>query len=128
VAAIGSELRSAVADAEMRGKQSWSDERPSFMETDSLGRFLKHRSGKPGLPHDRPLREGDVFLVAVNQRDLAQEPLSGAGRPAAGTDEVLAAYESAGVDVFDVTAAARQSAKALHDAAIRATGRGTRNG
>jgi hypothetical protein len=116
-------LRAAVAEAEIRGGEAWSDEAWSFVEVRRLARFLKRRAGKPGLPHNRPLREGDVFLVVVDRKRLATDSLSDAGRSAREVGEALAAYEAAGIEVFDVTAAARQSAKVLHDAALRAAAR-----
>lgn len=114
-------LRSAVAEAEIRGGDAWSDEEWSFIGAVRLAGFLEKRTGKPGLPRNRPLREGDVFLVVVDRGRLAADPLSEAGRSVTAVAEALAAYEAAGLEVFDVTAAARQSAKVVSDAAIRAT-------
>jgi hypothetical protein len=120
VAAI---LRAAVAEAEIRGGESWSEEAWSFIDVSLLATFLERRTGKPGLPRNRPLREGDVFLVAVERDALGATPLSETGRAAREIGDTIAAYEAAGLEVFDVTAAARQSAKVLHDAALRATAR-----
>jgi hypothetical protein len=121
--AVAATLRAAVAEAEIRGGESWSDETWSFIDVSRLATFLERRGGKPGLPRNRPLREGDVFLVSVERDALKAMPLSDEGRSAREIGDAVTAYEAAGLEVFDVTAAARQSAKVLHDAALRATAR-----
>jgi len=125
---VAETLRAAVAEAEIRGREAWSDETWSFVDTRRLARFLKRRAGKPGLPHNRPLREGDVFLVAVDRTRLGASPLSDTSQGVREVGATLAAYEAAGIEVFDVTAAARQSAKILHDAAMRAPAGEVRRG
>ena len=98
---------------------AWLDEVGTYLEASRLARFVdRHRHGKPGLPGRRPLREGDVFYVEIP----ADPSFEGLGDGAAGPDraaEPLGRYETAEVDVLDLTAAARQSAKVVYQRTVR---------
>jgi len=108
-------LRQAVFEAEDAPPEHiWSDEEAAFFEVEKLERLLGRRSRIRGLPRRRQLREGDVFwIVAPTQPDEETIPLP---RPA----ELPALAARLGVEVWDVTAAARQAAKREYDRAVRA--------
>jgi hypothetical protein len=119
-------LRQAVFEAEdVPPEHIWSDEEPAFFPVATLERLLRRRSKIRGLPGRRQLREGDVFwIVAPTHPDVETVPL-----PA--PEDLPAVAAALDVQVWDVTAAARQAAKRGYDRAVRATGGvepATRNG
>lgn len=99
--------------------QQWSEESISFGTVPPLQAFLRSRGGKPGLPTNRPLREGDVFWVLVAVWPGATEPPG--DLTATELEAHMAALQAAGVDVWDVTAAARQAAKRSYHEVMRRT-------
>lgn len=99
--------------------QEWSEESFGFAPTARLHEFLRGRSGKPGLPTDRPLREGDVFWVLVADWQGSPDPPSDLSMTE--LENHIAQLEQATPDVWDVTAAARQAAKRFHHEALRKT-------
>ncbi len=109
-----SEIRERVFEVEdAEPDVLWGDERVAFMTVDELEPFLKRRAQIRGLPGNRPLREGDVFWVVRPQPQAAEaEPRT--------TVQALARTEMEDVQVWDVTAAARQVAKRTYDRAVRA--------
>jgi hypothetical protein len=109
------ELREAVARVEDAPPDDlWEDEVPVYLAVDELEPFLRRRDEIPGLPDDRPLREGDVFWVVL-PADLDEERFRDLA-PAA----MMQGASALDVQVWDVTAAARQAAKRTYDAAVRA--------
>ena len=92
----------------------WDDEQPVFMALDELRTFLGRRNDIRGLPDDRPLREGDVFWVVLPPTLEARAIRDMTPRG------VVARAEDLAVQVWDVTAAARQAAKRTYDDALRA--------
>lgn len=93
----------------------WEEEVAAFAERQPLQRFLRRRGGKPGLPRSRPLREGDVFWV------IAPRGLPSPGAPTRDNRRLpLESYLELGVDVWDVTAAARQASKRRYHEVQRA--------
>jgi hypothetical protein len=91
------------------GRQQWHDESLAYAPLPLLQTFLRGRSGKPGLPTNRPLREGDVFWVMGTDWPGAAEPLP--DLDAEGFAAHIADLRRARADIWDVTAAARQAAK-----------------
>ena len=110
--------RAAMALELAPAAETWSPETAAHIDAETLGRFLARRRGKPGLPTTRPLREGDVFIVRVTAGGVS--PLSDGSDNADGAAAALAEYSQSGAEVWDVTAAARQSVKRAYHAAIRA--------
>jgi hypothetical protein len=111
----GSPGRSFVRDQAMAYElasagETWSDEIATFVGIAALSSFLGRRVDKPGLPSIRSLREGDVFWVFV---PFDTPP------PRGSPDGWLTTYGDAGAQVWDVTAAARQSVKRLYHRAQR---------
>jgi hypothetical protein len=92
----------------------WADEQPVFMPIDELRAFLKRRNDIRGLPDERPLREGDVFWVVLSPALEARTLRDMTAR------RVMVEAEQLDVQVWDVTAAARQAAKRTYDDALRA--------
>jgi len=109
------ELRQRVLDVEdLSADGVWQDEEAAFLPVETLYEFLRRRARIRGLPDPRLLREGDVFWIVlppdVDEDELAQiSPAS-----------VLALADELDVQVWDVTAAARQAAKRTYQAALRA--------
>src|SRR4051794_9586970 len=85
----------------------WSRERAMFIAKPVLEPFLRARGGKPGLPTNRPLREGDVFWVLLPGGAAMDLPPERGATVTAGAERV-AEYRARHADVWDVTAAARQ--------------------
>lgn len=110
-------LRARVMNLELGPPaEMWSDERDVYLPIDQLTSFVRRRGGKPGLPGQRPLREGDVFWVVAYQsaeRSVAQ------ARTVPEARELISQYIQADADVFDVTAAARQAAKTWYQSAVQ---------
>ena len=102
--------RQATAAEEGLSYRNWTPEEAHFAPIDDLAHFLGGRANKPGLPGKRPLREGDVFWILL--RDRLPDSL----RPEAILP--LVRYLESGVDVWDVTAAARQASKRQYNAAV----------
>jgi hypothetical protein len=101
-----------------RSEQRWSSERAIFMAQSVLEPLLRERTGKPGLPTNRPLREGDVFWVILPAGSgLALPPDRGATLDIGAAR--VAQYLRLGADVWDVTAAARQVAKQDYHHSVR---------
>ena len=84
-----------------------------------LQAFLRERGGKPGLPTNRPLREGDVFWIMVADWPGGGDPLP--DLDAAGLAAHIADLRGAAVDIWDVTAAARQASKRSYHAVLETT-------
>lgn len=103
--------RAAMAVELAPTEDQWSEEGSMFVMASILEPFLREREGKPGLPTNRPLREGDVFWILLPGFPLAVPPARGASL-AAGAERVVTFQQRHG-DVWDVTAAARQATK--HD-------------
>ena len=91
----------------------WGDEQVEYMKEDQLRPLLKRRSRIRGLPKNRPLREGDVFWIVLPARAEDEEVHTVTVRQ-------VALDKSLDVQVWDVTAAARQVAKRTYDDAVRA--------
>lgn len=103
-------LRAAVVSAETSGpRELWGPELATYVNVRTLERLLQRRTDTPALPDARPLREGDVFWIV--------QPVDGALLSPA------ALLRDAGelVEVWDVTAAARQASKRSYDQALRAS-------
>jgi hypothetical protein len=112
-----SALRRLVALIEVRPPlDQWAPEEIHFFGLTDVAPTLAARRGKPGLPGERPLREGDVFWVLA-----ADEPTALALHTPAGEREVMA-LRLGSFDVWDVTAAARQVAKRSYHHAVRMAG------
>lgn len=92
----------------------WTAEEAVYLSVELLEPFVRLRSPIPGLPHPRPIREGDVFWVVLPITDL-ESSLVGL-TPA----QVVAGADQLDVRVWDITAAARQRAKVASEAALRA--------
>jgi hypothetical protein len=108
-------LRHAVFEAEDAPPEHlWSDEEAVFLPVDTLDRLLRRRSRIHGLPRRRQLREGDVFWM------VAPTPADGPTVPLPRPEELPAVAAKLGVEVWDVTAAARQAAKRGYHRAVRA--------
>ena len=108
-------LRKLVVEVEDTSPDDlWADEQPIFMPVDELREFLKRRDGIRGLPDERPLREGDVFWVVLSPAVEARALGDLTPR------RVMVEAEQLDVQVWDVTAAARQAAKRTYDDALRA--------
>lgn len=92
----------------------WTDEKAVFLPVDELRSLLRRRDEIRGLPDDRPLREGDVFWIVLppTLEEDARRRMTPRG-VAKGAAELE-------IQVWDVTAAARQAAKRTYDAAVRA--------
>jgi hypothetical protein len=88
----------------------WTDEGSMFVTAPIIEAFLREREGKPGLPTNRPLREGDVFWIILTSGPSLEPPPERGTSLAAGAVRV-AEYRDRHGDVWDVTAAARQAAK-----------------
>ena len=91
------------------GRQQWQDESLAYAPLAALQTFLRGRGGKPGLPTNRPLREGDVFWVMVADWPGSRDPLP--DLDAKGFATHISDLRRAGADIWDVTAAARQASK-----------------
>jgi hypothetical protein len=91
----------------------WADEEAVYVNVRQLTEFLKRRDRIRGLPDNRPLREGDVFWIVLPVGDQG-------GVRALDAPQLIADVDWAGVEVWDVTAAARQVAKHSYDSALRA--------
>ena len=91
----------------------WDEERDAILEVALLEPFVRLREAIEGLPPVRPLREGDVFWVVLPVTD---EPSSLNDLTPA---EVLASAEVLGLQLVDVTAAARQTVKVIDDRVAR---------
>lgn len=103
-------LRRAVVRVEAASPTDlWGPEVAAYVNSRTLERFLRRRMDVPALPDARALREGDVFWVVQPVGAAAISPSS----------LLRAARDS--VEVWDVTAAARQAAKHTYDAAVRAS-------
>jgi hypothetical protein len=110
-------FRQAVVDTEdVPPEHLWGDERAVYLRVADLQRFLNRRGQVRGLPDPRELREGDVFwiLLPATMDETALRRLT--------PKRILAKGEALGVQVWDVTAAARQAAKRTYDSAVRAAG------
>lgn len=110
-----------VAMALEQDAEAWSDEVVFFFEESALGEFLnRQRRGKPGLPDSRPLREGDVFYIEIAS-EVRWRPSSEQVRSAPGlAREMLSSFLASGVEVWDLTAAARQATKLDYHRALEA--------
>lgn len=109
------QLRELVATVEDAPPDDlWADEKPVFLPVDELRSLLKRRDEIRGLPDDRPLREGDVFWIVL---PATLEEDARRGMTPRGVVRDAAELE---IQVWDVTAAARQAAKRTYDAAVRA--------
>lgn len=115
---LGGLLRSQAMHAELNpATAQWSEECFGHVRLSLLRSFLRGRAGKPGLPRNRPLREGDVFWVMVADWPGPPEPLGDFS--AAELEVHVAALRTAEADVWDVTAAARQAAKRSYHEVLR---------
>jgi hypothetical protein len=117
-------LSSVLRDEAMRGElnpttEQWSEEALGYGHLALLQTFLRSRGGKPGLPTNRPLREGDVFWVMVADWPGPVEPPADMSRP--DLESHIAALKDANADVWDVTAAARQAAKRSYHEVLKKT-------
>jgi hypothetical protein len=115
-------LRSTALELELPRKDViWAEEVETFCQLTALQDFVDaQRQGKPGLPAVRPVREGDVYYVEIPS-DLGSVRSISAGDVTRGVGlELLSTYEQRGVQVWDMTAAARQSSKLVYARAIRA--------
>jgi hypothetical protein len=93
---------------------TWTDETDTYVDRAALEAFLGARRAVAGLPEPRPIREGDVFWVFVPASgDGAAESPGGPSPMGAGPGPGPAAATGlpVGAEVWDVTAAARQSIK-----------------
>jgi len=107
---LSSVLRAHAMRVELdRSGQDWHQESLGYVPLDRLETFLRGRGGKPGLPTNRPIREGDVFWVMVADWPGGADPLPDLDAP--GLSEHMAVLARAGADIWDVTAAARQASK-----------------
>lgn len=115
------QIRDLAMEFEGRRDQTWSEEAENFFELAVLEEFLNEgRRGKAGLPSGRPLREGDVFYLEI-PRTLRQRPSTRRGEVTPGVGiELLATFRAAAVEVWDLTAAARQSSKVVYHRALEA--------
>ena len=95
----------------------WSDESIGYAHLVLLQSFLRSRGGKPGLPTNRLLREGDVFWVMVADWQGRIEPRE--DMPAVEMEAHATGLRRADADVWDVTAAARQAAKREYHEVVR---------
>ena len=102
--------RAAMAVELVPASEQWSDEGSMFVALRVLAAFLRERVGKPGLPANRPLREGDVFWIILPAGPALDRPPV-RGTTLGGGAERVTAYRERQSDVWDVTAAARQVAK-----------------
>jgi len=115
-------MSSVLRDEAMRGElnprtEQWSEEALGYGHLTLLQTFVRSRGGKPGLPTNRPLREGDVFWVMVADWPGPVEPPADMSR--ADLESHIAALKEATADVWDVTAAARQAAKRSYHEVLR---------
>lgn len=110
-----------VAMALEQDDEAWSDEVEFFFEESALEEFLnRRRRGKPGLPGARPLREGDVFYVEI-PAEVQWRPSSEEVQSTPGVArEMLSSFMASGVEVWDLTAAARQASKLDYHRALEA--------
>lgn len=116
-------VRKATVDLEAAPVESWTPETEARADRARLTEFLiggARRTRRPGLPVRDQLREGDVYWVIEPGAERSVAALA-AGRDLA-TDETAAlldALDETSVEVWDVTAAARQVMKRLYgDAAF----------
>lgn len=122
----GRATRTALHQQAMRveldsSEQRWSRERAIFVAQPILEDLLRARGGKPGLPTNRPLREGDVFWILLPAGPGMALPPDRGGTLVDGAARV-AEYRALKADVWDVTAAARQAAKRNYHHAVRVAG------
>jgi hypothetical protein len=107
----GAELQRAVTRLEFASTDDlWGPELAAYVNARALERFVKRRTDVPALPDHRPLREGDVFWIV-------QAPDGAPTSPSA----LLRGEARDAVEVWDVTAAARQAVKHTYDEAVRAS-------
>jgi len=110
-------LKAAAMSAELEpSTEQWSEESYGYARLEALQKFLRARGGKPGLPSERALREGDVFWAVAT--DAAPfRPL--ADMTPAELETHIAVLRKGRADVWDVTAAARQAAKRSYHEVVR---------
>jgi hypothetical protein len=102
-------------------QEAWSDEVEFYVEQGVLVSFLsQRRRGKPGLPGERPLREGDVFYVEIPAAVQWRPSRELIGISPGLVREVLQGLLESGVEVWDLTAAARQASKVEYHRALEA--------
>jgi len=105
----------------------WSEEDDFVLDRQALARFIGDavdRTHASELPGPRELREGDVYWIASEEPVF--EPQGTIGPE--DTKQFLAAYRDRSVQVWDVTAAARQAAKVTYFQAIESAEKKKRSG
>lgn len=121
--ATADDVRSLVMEAELsRDRTVWGEEAENFFEEGTLATFLnRRREGKAGLPAGRPLREGDVFYVEIPASHFTFTSMTRGEINSVEGEALLSTYEQWGVEVWDVTAAARQASKLAYHRALAAS-------
>lgn len=108
------DLRQAVVqDEAVSPDDLWLEERAEYMDAGSLRELLHGRTGAPGLPEARDLREGDVFWVVLPPQLVEAMAMDATAM------HPLARLLLSGAQVLDVTAASRAAARQLYDAVLR---------
>jgi len=114
--AASDRVRESAIRIEGASTDRWTPEEEAHHELDALTAFLVHgvrESGAPGLPVRAELREGDVYWLVVpdGMGDLRAR-VEALEDPEAAASLARSSIAT-GIEVWDVTAAARQSAKRL---------------
>jgi hypothetical protein len=108
------DLREAVVqDEAVSPDDIWLDERAEYVDAGRLRELLRVRSGAPGLPGARELREGDVFWVVLPVQLVEAMTMDGT------VMHPLTRLLQSGARVLDVTAAARTATRQLYDSVLR---------
>lgn len=109
----------------------WSEEDDFVLDRQVLERFIYDAVGSSDardLPRPRELREGDVYWIRSEEPVPPPQDTIGPDIGPDDTKQFLAAYRDRSVQVWDVTAAARQAAKVTYFQAIESAEKKKRSG
>jgi hypothetical protein len=102
--AVAARIAAAAASEE-----AWRDEVDFVLDKDQFQTFLESSLARAGIPHGRPLREGDVYIVYLR----GSMPMDAFKRPEDTASFVFAAGAAIAA-IQDITAEARRATKAVY--------------